>query len=74
MKHQKSIQKSESTRRRFLQSTGVLAAGLSMRSRRAAGAQRETLAISGGPEAVTYPDDQHRQAYRWPLYERVPTV
>ena len=45
-----------------------MAAGLSLSRPSVAGAAKETLAISGGPKAVTYPNNKHREAYRWPLY------
>jgi len=59
------------SRRRFLESTGALAAGLYLaRGSQAAGAEAanrtgEALAIDGGPKAVTVP---HGGAARWPLY------
>jgi dTDP-4-amino-4,6-dideoxygalactose transaminase len=62
---------SPKSRRRFLESTGALAAGLYLaRGAKAAGAEaagpsRETLALNGGPKAVTVP---HGGAARWPLY------
>jgi perosamine synthetase len=51
------------TRRSFVKSAGVVAAGVVL-----GGASRETLAMSGGPKAVTYPSDKHAQASRWPQY------
>ena len=59
------------SRRRFLESTGALAAGLYLAGgSKATGAEaarpsRETLALDGGPKAVTVP---HGGAARWPLY------
>lgn len=55
------------TRRDFLRTTGVVAAGLTVAGQ--AGAQRpiETLALKGGPKAVTVPD---ADAVRWPRYGR----
>jgi len=59
------------SRRRFLESTGALAAGLYLaRGSKAAGAEAagtsgESLALEGGPKAVTVP---HGGAARWPLY------
>ncbi|MHC4398224.1 MAG: DegT/DnrJ/EryC1/StrS family aminotransferase [Planctomycetota bacterium] len=55
--------KPHGTRRAFLQSAGALATGLSL-SRPAAA--QETLAVNGGPKAVTLPNAG--QAWRWPLY------
>jgi perosamine synthetase len=59
--------KSSSTRRRFLKSASVLAAGLVAPSR-TAGAANESLALQGGQPAVTFPRRQHNDASRWPLY------
>jgi dTDP-4-amino-4,6-dideoxygalactose transaminase len=51
------------TRRNFVKSAGAVAAGAVL-----GGASRETLAMSGGAKAVTYPGEKHAQASRWPLY------
>jgi len=60
-------QKSHGSRRTFLKSAGVLAAaGLSLGKPAHARAKAETLALNGGPKAVTYPNAS--QAWRWPLY------
>ena len=56
------------TRRAFLKSTGAMAAGLTLTGLSPARAARETLAVEGGSKAITYPDDKHGQASRWPLY------
>jgi dTDP-4-amino-4,6-dideoxygalactose transaminase len=58
--------KTRGSRRTFLLSTGALAAGLHATSTSRAGT--ETLALDGGPKAVTYPEDRHRDAIRWPRY------
>jgi len=69
MRGEKTNQKSRTTRRTFLKSTGVLAAGLSAATvSTAKGAKVESLALSGGAKAVTYPTADHREASRWPLY------
>ena len=69
MRREKTNQKSGTTRRTFLKSTGALAAGLSAAGVSAArGAKVESLALSGGSKAVTYPDTKHRETYRWPRY------
>jgi dTDP-4-amino-4,6-dideoxygalactose transaminase len=61
--------KTREARRTFLKSTGALAAGLTLAGSSAAKAQSsEKLALRGGPKAVTHPDAQHRDAYRWPRY------
>jgi dTDP-4-amino-4,6-dideoxygalactose transaminase len=54
---------SENTRRTFLQSTGAMAAGLCLT--RTASAQGGTLAVNGGPKAVTA---SHDDATSWPRY------
>ena len=48
-------QKLASSRRTFLKSAGALAAGLSVARPAIGGAVKETLAVNGGPKAVTYP-------------------
>jgi perosamine synthetase len=59
---------STNSRRTFLKSNGALAAGLYLAGRTASGAEAvkgDTLALNGGPKAVTTP---HGNAARWPLY------
>lgn len=68
MKGKMNDQKSQCTRRAFLKSTGAFAAGLALAGRPTAGGAKETLAVLGGPKAVTYPGSKHSEAYRWPLY------
>jgi len=71
MKETVQGEKPQETRRMFLKSTGTLAAGLYLTGQPSASAAqasrsaRETLALSGGPKAVTCP---HGDAARWPLY------
>ncbi|HOW18089.1 MAG TPA: aminotransferase class I/II-fold pyridoxal phosphate-dependent enzyme [Phycisphaerae bacterium] len=65
MEPQQPNESSHSTRRRFLKSTGALAVGLSLTNRSLAGTKTETLAVFGGPKAVTHPQ---ADADRWPLY------
>jgi perosamine synthetase len=61
--------RSRSTRRLFLKSTGAVAAGLSVAAPGVAGGgTTETLAINGGPKAVTYPEAKRRESTRWPRY------
>lgn len=56
------------TRRRFLKATGAVAAGMSMtRSSSANDKQTPTLALNGGPKAVTA---SHGDSNRWPLYAK----
>ena len=71
MKNKTNLRKPLETRRAFLQSTGAFAAGLCLAGPSAARAGQdvpagtETLALNGGPKAVTCP---HPNAARWPLY------
>ena len=53
-----------STRRRFLQTSGLVAGGIAA-SNAARAEPSQTLALNGGPKAVTAP---HGDAARWPLY------
>lgn len=58
----------QATRRAFLQSTGTLAAGLCLTGASVAKdtpGSKETLALNGGPKAVTAP---HGDATRWPIF------
>ncbi len=57
----------QDTRRSFLKSTGIAAAGWAAGTQSAFGAKAEQLAVAGGPKAVTAPADV---ASRWPLYGR----
>jgi dTDP-4-amino-4,6-dideoxygalactose transaminase len=64
--------KSRDSRRGFLKTSGAAAAGLYLAGQAAAGARpttaktkQETLALNGGPKAVTAPNGR---ATRWPLY------
>jgi perosamine synthetase len=69
MRRTSGSSKSEETRRTFLKSTGAMAAGLTLAtSTPAKGQKKESLALNGGPKAVTYPESKHHDAYRWPLY------
>src|SRR5262245_29296179 len=62
--------KSRGSRRAFLERSGAVAAGLyaGNTARANVDAGKETLAIHGGPKAVTWPADTHRDASRWPRY------
>lgn len=57
----------EISRRAFLRAGGTLAAGLAATPAFAAPAT-ETLALHGGPRAVTYPADRIAALTRWPRY------
>lgn len=70
MQGENSQPASQSTRRKFLKSTGALAAGLCLTARpegQAADVHKETLALNGGPKAVTHPVPD---AAHWPRYGR----
>jgi dTDP-4-amino-4,6-dideoxygalactose transaminase len=67
MLHKTTQVRPQHTRRTFLKSTGALAAGLAATTA-SRPVSAEQLAITGGPKAVTYPDDKHKDANRWPLY------
>lgn len=56
---------STGTRRNFLQAS---AAAALVAVRATASQARETLALSGGSKAVTYPSDRHDWLTRWPRY------
>lgn len=53
------------SRRDFLKTTGALTAGLALAAPTTARAQAETLAVKGGPKAVTV---SHGDATKWPQY------
>ena len=55
------------SRRNFFSTAGLLATGLSWGGPAFARPKRETLALAGGPRAVTF--DRPSQAWRWPLYD-----
>ena len=62
---------SQAQRREFLKATGAVAVGWQLAGEPARGANRrapEALAINGGPPAVTYSSDKHREAIRWPRF------
>ncbi len=63
-------QKERETRRRFLKSTGAVAAGLTLAGLAPARAAKETLALEGGAKAITTPDAKHGEASRWLLYQK----
>jgi perosamine synthetase len=60
--------KARGSRRAFLETSGAVAAGLYAGNAARADARNETLALHGGPKAVTCPADAHRDASRWPRY------
>ena len=58
----------EPTRREFVRAGGAALAGLSIAGGRMAAGSQETLAIDGGPKAVTYPADRHAALTKWPRF------
>ena len=56
------------TRRTFLKSSTLAVAGLSLAEYGFAAAKNETLALSGGPKTVSFPDDQLAALSKWPRY------
>ncbi len=56
------------TRRAFLKASAAAAAGLGAAGRAHARGSLETLAMDGGPKAVTFPSDRHSALTRWPRY------
>jgi len=62
--------KSYWTRRNFLKTTGLLAAGASVLrpSSVQANAETETLAINGGKPVVTVPPEVRKAVHKWPPY------
>ncbi len=61
----------KSGRRQFLESTAAAAVGVRFASAAATASPdvaRETLALDGGPKAVTLPDSEHQEVFRWPRY------
>jgi len=61
-------QSTTDSRRQFLQTgaTGLVTLGVA--GQMAGSAASETLALSGGPRAVTFPNDRHSALTRWPRY------
>ncbi|HPO10777.1 MAG TPA: twin-arginine translocation signal domain-containing protein, partial [bacterium] len=59
------------SRRTFLKSTGVAAAGLALAGytgNAIAQSAKEALAVNGGPKTVTFPSDRLSAATKWPRY------
>jgi len=56
------------TRRTFIKTSAVAAAGFSVSAYGQAAPQSETLAMFGGPKAVTLPSEKIAQLDRWPRY------
>ena len=58
----------DNTRRSFVQTSAAALAGLSVTGGALAGSGKETLALAGGPKAVTSPPAQITALSRWPRY------
>jgi perosamine synthetase len=56
------------TRRAFVQAGGAAVVGLGLSAERLKGTPQETLAMDGGPKAVTYPKDRQTELTKWPRY------
>lgn len=60
--------KGGSTRRSFVRTGSAAVAAAGMASNAVARPARETLAVDGGPKAVTFSAEQHRELTKWPRY------
>ena len=56
------------TRRAFVRAGGAAVAGLGFAAGGLAAASQETLAMDGGPKAVTYPADRQAALTKWPRF------
>jgi len=65
MREYKNVQKTVKSRRKFLKSSSALAAAVYLGRPASAQAQKETLALKGGPKAVTVSSDD---AFTWPRF------
>ncbi len=61
-------QSTSDSRRQFLQTGASGLVSLGVASQIAGAAPAESLAVSGGPRTVTFPDDQHSALTKWPRY------
>lgn len=68
MKNMNKENSHQYSRRTFLKTGAVAAAGLSLATYSHADGQTETLALSGGAKAVTFPSNQVTALTRWPRY------
>ncbi len=68
MQDKSQTQSMRSTRRSFLQSTGAIAAGVSLSRTDAAPIASETLALFGGSKTIVVPPEAHQDAFRWPRF------
>ncbi len=58
----------DQTRREFFQASGAAVAGLGLGAGRLSARPAESLAVSGGPKAVTIPQDRQNDLTKWPRY------
>ena len=56
------------TRREFVRASGAAMAALGIAAGSLAAGSQETLALDGGPKAVTYPADRHAAITKWPRF------
>jgi len=63
-----STHASDFTRRDFLKTSSAAIAGLAVTSPTFAQGSKETLAVAGGPKAVTFPSGQLSALTKWPRY------
>jgi perosamine synthetase len=56
------------SRRTFMQTSAATVAGLGVVSARISSAASDTLALNGGPKAVTFPSAKQSALTRWPRY------
>jgi len=56
------------TRREFVRTGGAAMASLGIAAGSLAAGSQETLAMEGGPKAVTYPADRHTAITKWPRF------
>jgi perosamine synthetase len=68
MKNHEAKDSSQYTRRTFLKTSSVAAAGLAAANYSFAAPKTETLAASGGAKTVTFPEAEHAALTRWPRY------
>ncbi len=68
MQHTNDSNSNPYSRRAFLKAGAVAAAGLSVPGYSHAAAPNETLAITGGPRTVTFPEAKLKELTRWPRY------
>jgi perosamine synthetase len=59
---------SKTDRRKFLESSTMAVLGLTLPSRARATGSKESLALFGGPKAVTFPSDKIEAIVKWPRY------